>query len=152
LPAGPLRPRPLRVRGDRPGGGRGGLPQDGARRGATERGGSLILREPEVLVGRSRAPSGRTSLSLRRLGNAGRSQENDSLTGWNLFDTHGRLAFATLGRTLVTGLRGVGATIGGGTVHVRQILETKGTDVATVPTSANLTEVASSLTDHSIGA
>jgi signal-transduction protein with cAMP-binding, CBS, and nucleotidyltransferase domain len=37
-------------------------------------------------------------------------------------------------------------------VHVRQILETKGTDVATVPTSANLTEVARSLTDHHIGA
>jgi CBS domain-containing protein len=37
-------------------------------------------------------------------------------------------------------------------VHVRQILETKGTDVATVPSSANLTEVAASLADHGIGA
>ena len=37
-------------------------------------------------------------------------------------------------------------------MHVRQILESKGTDVATVPSSANLTEVAASLADHGIGA
>jgi len=37
-------------------------------------------------------------------------------------------------------------------VHVRKILESKGTDVATVPTSANLTDVAARLADLGVGA
>ena len=37
-------------------------------------------------------------------------------------------------------------------MHVRKILESKGTDVATVPTSANLTDVAARLADLGVGA
>jgi signal-transduction protein with cAMP-binding, CBS, and nucleotidyltransferase domain len=37
-------------------------------------------------------------------------------------------------------------------VHVRKILDTKGADVATVPTSANLTDVAARLADLGVGA